>query len=364
MPTLQDLRKQAKLTQTSLAQKSGLRQATISALEGGRSVARAGTVQALARALGTHPDTVLAALQQTLVSLTNASTDLPSQLGDWPFLDGLDSDLRAGLAQSLVAEWTHSSAALEGNTIGAGDTLFVLSQGLTVSGKSLREHQELHGHAQAVGLMAAWTRARQALRVELLHELHRAIQTGAVIDVLAPVGKWKVEPNGTNAITTSGKTSWHDYASPRDVPSLMEEWLSFMAKSSRRPRAVRRDPGGTSDLKDNAKDNALEVYTDVHLGFVGIHPYADGNGRMARLLANIPVLLAGLPPLLVSASERRAYLTLIGDYSLSRGPVCAGEALVLEGSERTRLREFFGDQWQNTMDLVAEFHQRQKARAD
>ncbi len=360
MPTLQDLRKQAKLTQASLAQKSGLRQATISALEGGRSVARAGTVQALAEALGTHPDTVLAALRQTLVSLNKAASDLPSQLGDWPFLDGLDRDLRAGLAQSLVAEWTHSSAALEGNTISAGDTLFVLSQGLTVSGKSLREHQELHGHAQAVGLMAGWTRARQALRVELLHELHRAIQTGAVIDVLAPVGKWKVEPNGTNAITTSGKTSWHDYASPRDVPSLMEEWLSLMAKSCRRPRGVQRDPGSTSDLKNNA----LDVYTDVYLGFVGIHPYADGNGRMARLLANIPVLRTGLPPLLVSASERRTYLTLIGDYSLRRGPVCAGEALVLEGPERTRLREFFGDQWQSTVHLVAEFHQRQRARKD
>jgi hypothetical protein len=39
-----------------------------------------------------------------------------------------------------------------------------------------------------------------------------------------------------------------------------------------------------------------EAYTDMHLGFTAIHPYADGNGRMARLVANVPILRAGQPP--------------------------------------------------------------------
>ncbi len=84
---------------------------------------------------------------------------------DWTFLEGLDADLRSGLAQSLVADWTHSSTALEGNTISAGDTLIVLTEGLAISGKSLREHQhqQQHGHAQALGLLCALTAARQHL---------------------------------------------------------------------------------------------------------------------------------------------------------------------------------------------------------
>jgi hypothetical protein len=57
----------------------------------------------------------------------------------------------------------------------------------------------------------------------------------------------------------------------------------------------------------------------VHLGFTAIHPYADGNGRMARLLANVPTLRAGQPPLLILSSQRRTYLGLMGDYSLRRG---------------------------------------------
>jgi|GEM_PF-245946 len=360
MANLQDLRKNAGLTQADLAGMSGLRQATISALENGRSTAHPGTVLTLAAALETDPGTIRAALTSSRTPKGLATDDDPiAQMGaDWPFLNGLDSDLRVGLARSLVSEWTHSSTALEGNTITAGDTLFVLTEGLTVSGKSLREHQELHGHTQALGLMAAWSRARQPVRIEHLHQLHRAVQTGAVIDVLAPLGHWKIEPNGTTAITTSGSTRWYDYSNPSHVPALIDGWLKSLARACRNP--LFKGSGRAGESK--TREAALNAYTDAHLGFAGIHPYADGNGRMARLLANIPILRAGLPPLLVSAAQRRNYLALLGDYSLGRGQVQPGENLVRAGAEREALRSFFSEQWQRTMQLVAEFHQRQTSR--
>jgi transcriptional regulator with XRE-family HTH domain/fido (protein-threonine AMPylation protein) len=360
MPSLRDLRTTAGLTQGDLAKVSGLRQATISALENGRSTAHSGTVLALAAALETDPDSIRAALNCSRAPKGLATDDgTIAQMGaDWPFLDGLDVDLRAGLVQSLVSEWTHSSTALEGNTISASDTLFVLTEGLTVSGVSLREHQELHGHAQALGLMAAWTRVRQPVRIEHLHQLHRAVQTGVVIDAFAPVGRWKVEPNGTTAITTSRTTDWHDYAKPSHVAALVDGWLKSLARACRNP--LLKDRGRTGDPK--AREASLDAYTNAHLGFVGIHPYADGNGRMARLLANIPILRAGLPPLLVRVAQRRNYIALLGDYSLSRGQVQPGEDLVCSGAEREALRAFFAEEWQGTMQFVAEFHQRQSSR--
>lgn len=361
MMSLKDLRKQAGLTQAQLAMKSGLRQATLSALENGRTTPHPATILALAAALEVTTEVVRSALLPSspgAAGLRRHSGAIEQMGHDWPFLAGLDADLRSGLAQSLVAEWTHSSTALEGNTISAGDTLFVLTEGLTVSGKSLREHQELHGHAQALGLMAAWARARQPLRVEHLHQLHRAVQTGAVIDTLAPVGRWKVEPNGTTAVTTTGRTRWHEYAEPRHVPALVGSWLGDMARVCRHPHLK----GACAADSTTVRETLSDAYTGLHLGFANIHPYADGNGRMARLLANVPVLRAGFPPLLVSFDRRRDYLALLGDYSLGRGQPLPGEKLVPACPEREALRAFFADQWQSTLQLVEEFHQRQQNR--
>ncbi len=366
MPSLRDLRQQSGLTQAELATRSSLRQATISALENGHTRPHPATVSALATALQAAPEQIRAALSVTL-KVSGESPDEPTdaiaQMGrDWPFLEGLDPDLRSGLAASLVAEWTHSSTALEGNTISAGDTLFVLTEGLTVSGKSLREHQELHGHAQALSLMAAWARARRAIRVEHLHQLHRAVQTGTTIDAFAPVGRWKVEPNGTNAITTGGTTQWHEYAEPRHVPVLVATWLKSLATFCRHP-LLKTATHSAEDGRDPARrEAALDAYTDAHLGFVAIHPYADGNGRMARLLANVPLLRAGLPPLLIDAAGRRKYLTLLGDYTLARGQPAPGENLALPGHERDALRQLFATCWESTLERVADFHRRQARR--
>ena len=120
-------------------------------------------------------------------------------------------------------------------------------------------------------------------------------------------------------------------------------------------RAVASSAGTTRDV-------LARVYTDAHLGLVGIHPYADGNGRMARLLANIPLLRAGWPPLLVSAGQRRDYMVLLGDYSLRRGQPRPGEPLVLPGLERDALETLFATQWKATRELVDEYHSRQVAR--
>ena len=83
---------------------------------------------------------------------------------------------------------------------------------------------------------------------------------------------------------------------------------------------------------------------------------------MARLLANIPVLRAGLPPLLIGVDNRRDYLTLLGDYSLRRGQPKPGEELVLAGPEQAAMRNFIQSQWRSTVDLVAEYQERQAAR--
>jgi Fic family protein len=59
------------------------------------------------------------------------------------FFNHLDSDLKAALKAQLRDLWTHTSTALEGNTLTLGETKFVIEEGLTVSGKPLKDHQEM-----------------------------------------------------------------------------------------------------------------------------------------------------------------------------------------------------------------------------
>jgi Fic family protein len=62
---------------------------------------------------------------------------------DFAFLQGLDKDIQSSLLNQLRYLWTHTSTSLEGNTLSLGETKFVIEEGLTISGKSLKDHQEV-----------------------------------------------------------------------------------------------------------------------------------------------------------------------------------------------------------------------------
>jgi len=176
------------------------------------------------------------------------------------FLDQLDKDIRKILIAQLRNLWTHTSTAIEGNTLTLGETAFVIEDGLTVSGKPLKDHQEVVGHARAIDLIYDLVRGETKISEEDIFNLHKAVQTEAVFDVYKPVGKWKVEP--------------------KDVAVLMKVWLELL----------------NSHIKQEVpEDKAICAYSELHVSFVRIHPFYNGNGRMARLISNIPVLKSGFP---------------------------------------------------------------------
>ena len=112
------------------------------------------------------------------------------------FFKHLDSDLKTALKAQLRDLWTHTSTALEGNTLTLGETKFVIEEGLTVSGKPLADHQEVVGHARAIELIYVMV-GKTEIEDSDLFELHKAVITQVVVDIYKPVGGWKKEPNGT-----------------------------------------------------------------------------------------------------------------------------------------------------------------------
>lgn len=227
------------------------------------------------------------------------------------FLDGLGLDrcLRENVLLAIRDLWAHGSTAIEGNRLTLGETRLVIEEGLTIAGKPLRDHVEVVGHARAMDLLFAML--GRTITDDDLFALHKAVLNEVVIDIYKPHGAWKNEPNGTYVdraglgLADSGPAFLY-YAEPRHVPALMAEFLRHLNDACEQALAL---------------DQAPAAYARLHLGFVNVHPFFDGNGRMARLLANLPLLNAGLPPLLFAAADRRTYLQAAARYTLRAGQV-------------------------------------------
>jgi Fic family protein len=108
--------------------------------------------------------------------------------------------------------------------------------------------------------------------------------------------------------------------------------------------------------------SALDIYTRIHLEYVCIHPYADGNGRMARVLANVPLLKNGFPPILIHKESRRDYLLALGDYCTKFPAPNRHDHELHECEEFEAIKSFFQSQWSRTQGLIQEFKERQLQR--
>ena len=261
------------------------------------------------------------------------------------FYEGLSPDLRDQLLKQVAAVWTHDSTAIEGNTLTLGETVKVLELGLTISGKPLREHQEVYGHARAIDLVYRLIRQPEVGETDLF-ALHRAVMESSPIDALNPVGDWKQSYNGTTGVA-DGQIAYMEYADPLDVPHLMRRWLqafNMTLDAARRP------------------DNAIGAYVQAHMGFVRIHPFFDGNGRVARLVSNLPVLRGGHPPVIVPKERRGDYIDLLWQYQNAAGKIRRDSPLVPPHPAIGRLTDLLQTEWQRTLVPVADARKREAER--
>ncbi len=261
------------------------------------------------------------------------------------FLRGLDSGLKSELLGQIRDLWTHTSTALEGNTLSLGDTHFILQEGLTISGKPIKDHQEVIGHARAIDLL--YRCLNEPLTESVIFELHKAVQTEQVTDIYKPNGAWKAEPNGTHMVAADGRQVFIEYAMPDSVPTLMFEIIDAM---------------NDVELAVVTVVAACKNYARIHLGIVHVHPFWDGNGRIARLLANIPLLRAGLPPLIIPQDERRTYIQILANYQISIGQLTAGTGVWPDTSQLTEFIQFCGSCYAPTQNLVAAAYEIQRRR--
>lgn len=218
------------------------------------------------------------------------------------FLDGLDPDLRAGLLQEFRALWTHTSTALEGNTLTLGETAFVLNEGLTIAGKSLKDHKDVEGHARALDLGFSLL-SKEDLQAQDIFDLHSLVITEREFDVYRPVGAWRNDYSST-VYEHEGKQGILEYPHFSEVQGLMGRWIKEFNKQYN---------------SDAGWEDAQKAYVELHVSFVAIHPFYDGNGRVARIVSNLPLLKAGYPPIIIDTSIKYNYIKALQHYTHTYG---------------------------------------------
>lgn len=264
----------------------------------------------------------------------------PSRGAGRLFYEGFSPDIRAQLLKRIAAEWTHDSTAIEGNTLTLGETVKVLELGLTISGKPLKDHQEVYGHARAIDLIYGLI-SKPGVDAKDLFELHRAVMQQVAMDALNPVGDWKRDYNGTTGVI-DGKSVYMEYPAPSMVPLLMARWLE--------------DFNGLAPCVDRP-DRAISAYVRTHMIFVRIHPFFDGNGRIARLIANLPILRGGFPPVVVPAARRVEYIGLLWDYQNFAGTMTRGSRLLPPHPAIQQMETLLQGEWIKTVSIVEEARQ-------
>lgn len=182
-------------------------------------------------------------------------------------------------------ELTYNSNAIEGSTLDYAETKIILLEGLTIGGKSTKEHLEAINHKTAIDYIEeiAQKKTKSIKRTDVL-AIHRIILRG--ID----------DPNAGhyrayNVYVNKGEGKKHMFPEPSKIENLMDNFYLW--------------------LKENKNMHPVLLATEAHYRLVSIHPFIDGNGRCARLLMNLILIQNGYPPAVIKMSERREYIDAV-----------------------------------------------------
>jgi len=182
------------------------------------------------------------------------------------------------IKEDLTLEWTYNSNSIEGNTLSLKETQMVLQEGMTVKGKSLREHFEAYNHEKAIDYLYTLVNKNYTLRSIDVLSLHGLVLRSIEDDYAGRLRNGGVRIVGANFTPPNANK----------VPDLLDELIGF----------VNNNPLGLNDIL---------LSTIFHHKLVWIHPFFDGNGRTVRLAMNLLLMRNGFPPAIILKNDRKKY---------------------------------------------------------
>ncbi|MFZ3230561.1 MAG: Fic family protein [Pseudobdellovibrio sp.] len=192
----------------------------------------------------------------------------------------LSTQLVKKLKEQFSFDLTYNSNAIEGNKLTLKETYLVINDGMTVKGKSLKDHLEAKNHNEAVHFL--YELVEHNKKHTISEQLIRSLQHIIIKDIEDnDAGRYR---QGNVLITGSS----HKPPDAFKIPKLMEELTNWIKKKSE-------------------KLHPVELASLAHHKLVHIHPFTDGNGRTARLFMNLILMQKGYPMVIILKNDRQKY---------------------------------------------------------
>ncbi|WP_174887703.1 Fic family protein [Cohnella herbarum] len=185
------------------------------------------------------------------------------------------------IREHLIVNWTYHSNAIEGNTLTLSETKVAL-EGITVGGKTIKEHLEAINHRDAILYVEEIVGNQESLSEWQIKSIHRLILKGIEDESAGIYRKENVIISGALQI-------------PPDATQIQSEMERFIDWVKHEGQLL----------------HPIERAAVIHLDFVGIHPFIDGNGRTARLLLNFELIKSGYPPIVIQKENRSEYYSAL-----------------------------------------------------
>lgn len=229
----------------------------------------------------------------------------------------LSPETLKALEEWLKVELTYSSNAIEGNTLTRIETVEVIEKGISavLKGKPLKDQLEAINHAKALDYIKylpkynkvikdRWKKSLKDITEGNIKAIHKFI-LGGINDEWA--GKYR-----QSEVFIGGADV--EFPLPHKVPYHMEKFIQW--------------------LKTQKDKHPVRVAADAHFKLVTIHPFVDGNGRTARLLMNLVLIIGGYPMAIIRNEDRTEYLEAV-NAGQTKDDLKAFYALIEEAVERS-----------------------------
>ena len=205
---------------------------------------------------------------------------------------------------AFLVEWTYNSNSIEGNTLSLRETQMVLQEGVTIKGKTLREHFEAKNHELAILKLYKLVKQNYVLNSMDILELHGLVLRSIEDEYAGRLRNAGVRISGANFVPPNASK----------VSCYLDELIAYINTNPQ-------------------KLNPIELATVFHHKFVWIHPFFDGNGRTVRLAMNLLLMRHGFPPAIILANDRAKYYSALNQ--ANNGNYAKLMLLMAQASERT-----------------------------